>query len=171
MRLGGGAVTPRTPAQELALAQRRLAGASRRYWAAHEVIEREKRRISILTARIETGPGHVLTRDPDVNQPPYMYPHYAFCRYCGAPAGSIAGKDTCAGDVHRCSVVVPECASPTAFRIYVGYWLCGQPGSYDEAFTAWTCAAGHITDTVCEERRHVSGPPCACAGLMRINPA
>jgi len=161
----------RTPAQELALAQRRLAGARRRYWAAHEVIEREKRRVSILEARIETGPGHILTRDPDVNQPAFMYPRYAFCRYCGAPAGSIAGKDACTGDLHRCSTPVTEGATPSAFPIYSGLSLCGQPGTYDDTFTAWTCTAGHVTETACEERRHISGPPCACAGLMKVNPA
>lgn len=153
--------------QELALSRRRMASAQTRYWAAHRVIENERRRIYLLEARLGVGAGHVLTCDPrkwESRSDP-------FCRYCSAPASSERGKEPCRGDTHTCSALVAEGETSTAFRIHAGDVLCGQPGKYDDGFTAWTCSAGHVTAAACPERRHIAGPLCPCCGLITVTPA
>ncbi len=153
--------------QELAQSRRRLAGAQTRYRAARRVIEDEQRRIYLLEARLGAGLGHVLTRDPHS----WEGASDPFCRYCSVPASSDRGKEPCRGDNHTCSALVAEGETPTAFRIYDGGILSGQPGRYDADFTAWTCAAGHATASACPKGRHVAGPLCPCYGLITVTPA
>ncbi len=80
--------------------------------------------------------GHVFTPGVD----PY-------CRRCGAPAQSIAGREKpCPGTGHGCPAVVAERASDTAFQVSGGggRWFCGQPGTMNGDFTQWVCGRGHV---------------------------
>ena len=157
-----------TPRQELAVARRRHAGAEKRWHAARRIMEIESRRISLLEARLSTAPSHVLTGDPKSQ---WHQPAYAFCRNCGAPAGSRVAEQACPGDTHTCSALVAANETPTAIRIHAGHWLCRQGGRYDTEYSEWTCAAGHITKTACPADRHVSGSLCPCYGLISVSSA
>jgi len=128
----------------LAAAEARAERAAARLDDARKSLCREQRRIALITAHIQAGPGHVFTPDPDPNDQWAKLPH---CRLCSTHITALNAAKPCPGDRHACPAAVAEGATITAFRLY-GHdgWVCGQPGRFLRGFRAWVCAAEHRTE-------------------------
>jgi hypothetical protein len=145
-------------------AERRLASAVRRRYAAELVISLEHFRISLLSYHRAAGPGHVFTPDPVLDLDRWTtlaQPAMPRCRLCVASLGNDYSNRPCPGDIHICQADVEAGETPTAFQQY-GYepWLCGHRGSFTTDLRAWTCVAGHRTD-----RPHQRG----CLGTLNAS--
>jgi hypothetical protein len=139
-------VPKQTYQQKLDAAKRGREKVLQRMAADREILSREDAIISLLTAHVEVGPGHVLMPDPQLaSWAGRTEPAWPDCRLCGVTIASTAGKQPCPGDTRLCPAPV-ETASETTYRRYQqdGY-RCGASGTYSADFLSWTCTGGHET--------------------------
>lgn len=152
-------------AARLTAAEARHDQALTRLVAARRAFQTERRRVQLIKAHLEAGPGHVFTPDPDLSDEWASFPS---CRLCSLSIGAIATREPCPGDQHTCMAEVDQGATGTAFQRYGrDSWLCGQPGKFLRGYRVWVCAAGHRTD-----RRHWGEclRQCVCRFLVLPSP-